>query len=85
MSADKIKLIRINAVLEISGLGRSTLYNQISKGIFPSQIKVGARCAAWLRSEVLELIQARIAGKTEQEIKELVRQLLIQRQQLSYQ
>ena len=85
MSADKVKLIRINEVAAISGLKRSTIYAYISDGIFPSQIKLGKRCAAWVESEVLAFLQARIAGKTEQEIKELVQQLLIQRQQLSYQ
>ena len=85
MSADKVKLIRIKQVQAISGLKRSTLYAYISKGIFPSQIKLGERCAAWVENEILTVNQARIAGKSDQEIKELVRQLLIQRHQLSYQ
>jgi len=85
MSPNKVKFIRINEVKAISGLKRSTLYAYISQGIFPSQIKLGERCAAWIESEILAVNQARIAGKSPQEIKELVRQLIAQRQQVSYQ
>lgn len=85
MSTNQVRLIRIEEVKAISGLKRSTIYAYISDGIFPSQIKLGKRCAAWIESEVLVFLRARIAGRTEQEIKELVQQLLMQRQQLSYQ
>ena len=53
-------------VIEISGLKRSTIYNYISLGIFPSQIKLGKRCAAWVESEISEVNFARIAERTEQ-------------------
>lgn len=85
MLAEKVKFIRINEVKAISGLKRSTLYAYISQGIFPSQIKLGERCVAWIESEILAINQARIAGKSAQEIKELVRQLIAQRQQVSSQ
>lgn len=84
MLAEKVRFIRINEVKAISGLKRSTLYAYISQGIFPSQIKLGERCAAWIESEILAVNQARIAGKSAQEIKELVRQLIAQRQQVSF-
>lgn len=72
MLAKNLKLIRIKEVIEISGLKRSTLYDHIKQGIFPSQVKLGERCSAWIQSEVLEVNFARIAEKTEQEIKELI-------------
>ncbi|SOD17694.1 helix-turn-helix transcriptional regulator [Nitrosomonas ureae] len=72
MLAKNLKLIRIKEVIEISGLKRSTLFVYINQGTFPSQIKLGKRCSAWIENEVLEVNFARIAEKTEQEIKELV-------------
>lgn len=74
MLAKKLKLIRINEVIEVSGLKRSTIYSYISQGIFPSQIKLGLRCVAWVENEILEINSARIANKTEQEIKQLIAQ-----------
>ncbi|SEN30411.1 helix-turn-helix transcriptional regulator [Nitrosomonas marina] len=85
MSANEAKLIRIKDVIAISGLKRSTLYANISKGTFPSQIKLGERCSAWVESEILAVNQARIAGKSEQDIKELITQLKNQRQQNCFQ
>lgn len=55
------KLIRRPTVTEITGLGRSQMYDQISKGLFPKPIKIGARSSAWIESEVDEWIQKRIA------------------------
>ena len=84
LSNNKSKLIRIKEVMEISGLKRSTIYNYISLGIFPSQIKLGERCAAWLESEISEVNFARIAEKTEQQIKDLIAKQRDLRSQNSY-
>lgn len=85
MLANEVKLIRIKQVQAISGLKRSTIYAYISKGIFPSQIKLGERCTAWVESEIFAVNQARIAEKSEQEIQELIAQLKARRQQIGFQ
>ncbi|PXW85021.1 AlpA family transcriptional regulator [Nitrosomonas sp. Nm84] len=85
LSNNKSKLIRLKEVIEISGLKRSTIYNYITKGIFPSQIKLGERCVAWVENEILEVNFARMAERTEQEIKDLVAQQKDLRLQNSYQ
>jgi prophage regulatory protein len=46
------RLLRINVVLERTGLTRSTLYRKISEGTFPRQVKLSDRCAAWRESEI---------------------------------
>jgi len=84
MLADKVKLIRLKQVQALSGFKRSTIYAYIGKGIFPSQIKLGERCSAWVESEILAVNFARIAEKSEQEIIGLIRQLKDQRQSNSY-
>jgi len=82
MPANNTKFIRLITAMELSGLKRATLYNHISKEIFPSQIKISERGVAWVESEIIEVNQARIAGKSDSEIKELIKQQEVQRQQI---
>lgn len=48
------RFLRLNAVLDKTGLSRATLYRKIQDGTFPKQITIGARCVAWLESEIEE-------------------------------
>jgi prophage regulatory protein len=56
------RLIRLNEVLHITGLGRSTLYALALAGKFPSPIKLSSRCSAFVESEVRAWMAARIAA-----------------------
>lgn len=40
-------LIRLETVLLLTGLKRSTLYHLIQQGAFPKQIRIGPRATAW--------------------------------------
>lgn len=46
------RILRIAAVLERTGLTRSTLYRKVSQGTFPKQVRIAARCAGWRESAV---------------------------------
>lgn len=46
------RILRINVVLDRTGLTRSTLYRKIAAGTFPRQVKLSARCAGWRESAV---------------------------------
>lgn len=48
------RILRLNAVLDQTGLSRSTLYRKVENGTFPRQIKLSARCAGWRESAVRE-------------------------------
>ena len=48
------RILRINTVLERTGLSRSTLYRKIQQGTFPRQIAISTRCAGWRASAVAE-------------------------------
>jgi len=48
------RILRIDAVLERTGLTRSTLYRKIGRGTFPPQVKLSERCAGWRESAVNE-------------------------------
>ena len=46
------RILRINAVLERTGLTRSTLYRKMQNGTFPKQVQISTRCAGWRESAV---------------------------------
>ena len=46
------RIVRINTVLDRTGLSRSTLYRKVQDGSFPKQIKLSQRCAGWRESAV---------------------------------
>lgn len=48
------RILRLNAVLDRTGLSRSTLYRKMQAGTFPNQVKIAARCAGWRESAVDE-------------------------------
>ena len=41
------KLLRLPAVLQATGLARSTIYRMIAEGNFPAPIKLAKRAVAW--------------------------------------
>ena len=56
------RLLRLPAVLERTGLGRSALYALMKAGTFPRPLRIGARAVAWLEDEVDEWIRKRPRG-----------------------
>ncbi len=47
------RILRIKAVLERTGLSRSTLYRKVHEGTFPRQVRIAARCAGWRESAII--------------------------------
>ena len=72
----------LKEVLEYRHRSRSSHFRDIENGLCTTPIKVGPRSVAWLRSELEMLRSAVIAGKTEFEIRSLVRELHEGRQAL---
>lgn len=52
MSDTPERFLRLNAVLERTGLSRSTLYRRMQRGSFPKNIQISTRCAAWRESAI---------------------------------
>ena len=55
------KLIRVRAVLEKTGMSKTTMYRQISLGGFPRPIQLTEKTTAWREHEVDEWIESREA------------------------
>ena len=68
-------IFRLPAVKAESGYSRSTIYLRISQGLWTKPVSLGARAVGWPEDEVAALNAARIAGKTDEEIRSLVMKL----------
>lgn len=71
----KRTILRMPAVKSESGLSRSTLYLRISQGLWTRPVSLGPRAVGWPSDEVEALNAARIAGRTDEEVRDLVQEL----------
>ncbi len=53
----------------------ASIYSQIRAGLWTSPVPIGQRSVGWPDYEVRALCAARISGKSEDEIRELVQQM----------
>lgn len=65
-------ILRLPSVKSESGLFRSTIYLRIAQGLWTKPVSLGARAVGWPSGEVAAINAARIAGKTDAEILDLV-------------
>lgn len=68
-------ILRLPAVLRERGRSRSAHYFDIQQGLFTHPVQIGLRSVGWPTTEVATINAARIAGKSEVEIRELVAKL----------
>ena len=72
-------IVRRKQVEAESGYSRSTIYLRISQGLWPKPISLGPRAVGWPAGEVSAINAARIAGKSDTDIRTLVAQLELER------
>ena len=65
-------ILRRKQVQIETGYSRSTIYLRITQGLWPKPVSLGARAVGWPAGEVAALNAARIAGKSDDEIRALV-------------
>lgn len=65
-------ILRLPAVKSETGYSRSTIYLRIAQGLWTKQVSLGPRCVGWPAYEVAALNATRIAGKPDNEIRDLV-------------
>lgn len=58
-----MKLLRLKAVMEATGLGRSSIYKFIAQGTFPKPVPLGDRAVGWVDHEIEEWIADRVADR----------------------
>ena len=69
------KLWRLPIVLDAVGIKGALLYRLISEGRFVRPVKISDRASAWPSTEVQSIIDLKIRGGSDDELKRLVRQL----------
>ncbi len=74
-------ILRLPEVKTKSGHSRSTIYLHISQGLWTKPVSLGARSVGWPANEIDVLISARIAGKSDSDIRILVSKLEAARKQ----
>ena len=66
-------ILRMPAVLAETGhRSHASIYNAIRLGLFTKPVLIGQRAVAWPSEEVHAINAARIAGKSDAEIREIV-------------
>ena len=73
-------ILRMPQVKEVTGhRSHASIYSAIKEGLFTKGILIGQRAKGWPSAEVAAINKARIAGFSEDEIRELVNQLHLMR------
>ena len=74
-----IHLLRRREVAQCLGVaGKTSVYRWIDRGVIPPPVKFGAR-SRWPSNEIDEIVRARIAGKTDDEVRAIVTRQVVAR------
>ena len=52
--AESERLLTMQEITSMTGLGRRTIYDQMRRGVFPVSLKLGERAIRWRLSEIEE-------------------------------
>lgn len=72
-------ILRLPAIKSESGLSRSTIYLRITQGLWTKPVSLGGRSVGWPAREISALLSARIACKSDDEIRDLVKKMEAER------
>ena len=53
------KILRLKAVTNLTGLGRSAIYLRMAQGTFPKTVRLGPRTVGWRADEIEAWIESR--------------------------
>ena len=56
------RFLRLPEVKEMTALSRSSIYRQIAAGTFPRQIQIGSNQVVWVKHQIEDWIDSRIAA-----------------------
>jgi len=57
------RLLKLAEVMEVTSLGRASIYQQVKRGTFPKPVKIGRRSVAWPATEIQVWIRDCIAAR----------------------
>lgn len=80
---ENLSIMREPGAREATGLPHSTFRLRIKQGLFPPPIKIGGnKASGWPSHEVNAVVSAMVAGRSQEDIKELVKALIAKRQEI---
>jgi prophage regulatory protein len=62
-SNGSIRILRLPQVCDVTGLGRSMIYQMEADQRFPKRVKIGVRAVGWLEKEVVAWLMRRIEAR----------------------
>jgi len=54
------RILRLPAVMDLTGLSRSTVYLQMAEGQFPKSFKITGRSCGWLEADIQNWIETKV-------------------------
>lgn len=75
MHAQVTRMMRKAEVLKARGRGNAAHYVDIKQGLMTAPVRIGSQSVAWPEHEVEAINRARMAGKSDDEIRTLVASL----------
>jgi prophage regulatory protein len=78
-SHDAPLIWRAAKVAAVSGISRPSVYVRMRSGLLPRQFSLGGTTVGWPADEIAAVLNARIAGSTDDEIRALVARLEAER------
>lgn len=81
--AHDLQIIRKPQALNMLGISKSNFHNKINEGLLPAAIALGTNSVGYFKHELTAVLVAMATGKSQDEIKALVKSLVEQRQQLA--
>ena len=51
------RVLRMPEVCRVTGLGKSTIYQKLTEGSFPSPIRLGPRAVGWRAVDILDWLE----------------------------
>ena len=77
--AAKNAVHRLSGLKAATGLGGSTVYDFINRGLLPPAVRIGPKLALWPVDEIDRVMAARIRGAGDDEIRALVNEIIAAR------
>ena len=56
------RILRLPAVMEMSGLSRAAIYDQMARSLFPRPLRIGPRAVGWLEDDIDDWLATRPRG-----------------------
>lgn len=60
-----MQIVRLQEVIKMTSLSRTSIYTNIQQGAFPKPIKIGKRAIGFIRDEIDKWFQTQMTNRTQ--------------------